>query len=402
MSETNFVEVSSLTSPKKPVADTVAEDLNFDKMMRLPGMSDKFAKLNRLIMRDLNGTNSAPTFSIYTKDQIVSYIQNPYQNQKALRDAAIYLYNASSHFRRLIQYFVGLSDLSYVVSPQNIDTTSSKPETIGRQFRKTQRALSSMDIKNQFRKVLTVCLREDTFYGTLWVTNDNITIQQLPSDFCNIAVIEGNVLNVSFDFAYFDTNATMLDLYPPEFKRKYNAYQKDRTKMKWQELDSPTSFAIKCNTDILNYSIPPFAGMFREVYDLEDYKALRLEKTALENYALLVMKLGIDKEGNWEMPLEMAKNFYRNLDGVVPPEVGTVLSPMEISKISFERSGVSDTETVSDAEQGLYTAAGVSSLLFNNEKASSNALLLSIKADHSRKQCHFLIHHSVWKVVSAR
>ena len=221
MSETNFVEVSSLTSPKKPVADTVAEDLNFDKMMRLPGMSDKFAKLNRLIMRDLNGTNSAPTFSIYTKDQIVSYIQNPYQNQKALRDAAIYLYNASSHFRRLIQYFVGLSDLSYVVSPQNIDTTSSKPETIGRQFRKTQRALSSMDIKNQFRKVLTVCLREDTFYGTLWVTNDNITIQQLPSDFCNIAVIEGNVLNVSFDFAYFDTNATMLDLYPPEFKRKY-------------------------------------------------------------------------------------------------------------------------------------------------------------------------------------
>lgn len=56
---------------------------------------------------------------------------------------------------------------------------------------------------------------------------------------------------------------------------------------------------------------------------------------------------------------------------------------MSIDKISFERSGVSDTETVSDAEQSLFTSAGVSSLLFNNEKASSNALLLSIKADQS-------------------
>ena len=38
-----------------------------------------------------------------------------------------------------------------------------------------------MSIKTQFPKILTVCLREDTFYGTMWVTNDNITIQQLPS-----------------------------------------------------------------------------------------------------------------------------------------------------------------------------------------------------------------------------
>ena len=225
--------------------------------------------------------------------------------------------------------------------------------------------------------------REDTFYGTMWVTNDNITIQQLPSDYCDIAVVEGNVLNVSFDFSYFDSNSEYLDLYPAEFSKKYKLYQNDRTGMKWQELDSPNSFAVKCNNDILNYSLPPFVGMFREVYDLEDYKQLKMTKTELENYAMLVMKLGINTDGEWEMDLDKAKEFYRNLDNVLPEEVGAVLSPMEISKISFDKSNTGDTDTISEAEQNLFTAAGVSTLLFNNDKASSNALLLSIKADQA-------------------
>ena len=60
-----------------------------------------------------------------------------------------------------------------------------------------------------------------------------------------------------------------------------------------------------------------------------------------------------------------------------------MLTPMPIDKISFERTHTGDTDTISSAEQNLFTAAGVSSLLFNNEKASANALLLSIKADQS-------------------
>jgi hypothetical protein len=56
---------------------------------------------------------------------------------------------------------------------------------------------------------------------------------------------------------------------------------------------------------------------------------------------------------------------------------------MDITKISFEKSHTGDTNTVAEAEENLFTAAGVSSLLFNNEKASANALSLSIKADQA-------------------
>ncbi len=365
--------------PEKKHSD-VGVSSEFPFVARVP---ERFSALNKLILRDLNGTNTSPSFYLYTKDEIASYLKNPYQYEKNLRNAVIYLYGASSHFRRLIQYFVSLSDLSYVVSPFRIDTATTKPQTIKRNYRKVLNLLSSMDVKNQFEKILTVCMREDIFYGTIWETTDSIIIQQLPSDYCAVSVIEDNVLNVSFDFSYFRSYPDNLLLYPPEFQTKFSLYEKDVAKMKWQELDSPTSFAIKCNKDVLNYAMPPFAGILREIYDLEDYKALKLTKTELENYALLVMTLGVDSDGNWQMDLGKAQEFYHNLDDIVPEEIGTVLSPMPINKISFERSHTGDTNTIADATSNLFKAAGVSELMFNSDKASSNALLLSIKADQA-------------------
>ena len=367
------------TKPEARKESARSGEYSLDKMI---GITERFAILNRLITRDLNSNTSTPTFSLYTKDDIKKYLTNPYTYEKQLRSAVTYIYGASPHFRRLIQYFTGLSDLAYVVSPYRIDPAKANKNSINRSYRKVLNTLSAMSIKTQFPKILTVCLREDVFYGTMWVTSDNITIQQLPSDYCAISTIEGNVANVTFDFSYFDGHKSYLEYYPAEFQHKYNSYTVDR-RLRWQELDCPTSFAIKCNNDILDYAIPPFAGLLREIYDIEDYKQLKMTKTALENYAMLVMTLGIDDEGNWQMDLDKAKEFWRNLDAVLPEEVGSVLTPMPISKISFERSNTADTNTVADAEQNLFSAAGVSSLLFNNDKASANALVLSIKADQA-------------------
>ena len=330
------------------------------------GISNRFAVLNKLITRDLNNYRNAPTFSLYTKDNITSYLSNPYRYEKQLRRAVIYIYGASPHFRRLIQYFVGLSDLSYIVSPYRIDPRKANAKTINNNYRKVLNNLSSMSIKTQFPKILTVCLREDVFYGTFWVTQDNVTVQQLPSDYCAISSVEGNVPNVTFDFSYFDSRQSMLDYYPPEFKTKYNMYLKNRL-VRWIE----------------EYAIHPFAGLLREIYDIEDYRQLKLTKTALENYAMIAMTLPMDKSGDWGIDLDKAKEFWRNLDAVLPEEVGSVLTPMPLEKISFERSNTGDTDTIAQAEENLFTAAGVSSLLFNNSKASANALLLAIKNDQS-------------------
>ena len=257
--------MSKIVELKSPDIENYSKDAI--GMMRIP---DKFAAINRLIARDLNKNTESPNFFTYTKDQIASYLKNPYKNEKQLRNAVIYLYGASSHFRRLIQYFVSLSDLSYVIGPYKTDTATAKPQAVRGKYRRVLNLLASMSIKDQFEKILTVCLREDVFYGTIWETADSVIIQQLPSDYCAISVIEDNVLNVSFDFSYFRSRQDTLDFYPEEFRQKYDLYVKDAKNYRWQELSAPNSFAIKCNKDVISYAMPPFAGILREIFDLED------------------------------------------------------------------------------------------------------------------------------------
>ena len=98
-------------------------------------------------------------------------------------------------------------------------------------------------------------------------------------------------------------------------------------------------------------------------------KGLRLAKTALENYAMLAMKIPMKENGEWGIDLDKAQEFWKNLDSVMPDEVGSVLTPMDIEKISFERTHTGDIDNTVEAEQALYSAAGVSSLLFNNSRA---------------------------------
>lgn len=346
-------------------------------------LPERFAAINRLVMRDLNARNPASPFGKYSKSDIQRFLNKPDKHVKQLRQVVVYLMGASTHFKRLIQYFTGLSDLNYVVSPHRLDTTTANVRTVKRNYHRVLNLLSSLDIKNQGEKILSTCLREDIFFGTIRESAESTIIQQLPPEYCDIAVIEDNVLNVSFDFSYFNRYPKNLPLYPEEFRIKYELYKRHSNTMRWQELDAPNSFAIKANKDILDYAIPPFAGILRDVYDIEDYKEMKLTKTDIENYALLVMQLGMTSDGHWTMDLNKARDFWSNLDHVLPEEIGSVLSPMPINKISFERTRSAESDTVAEAEQNLFTAAGVSSLLFNNEKASSNALLLSVKADQA-------------------
>lgn len=343
----------------------------------------QFKALNKLISRDLNGVYDLPKFHKYKKEDIIRFMQNPYNFEKELRDACVDIYTASSYFRRLISYFASLTDLSYVIVPTTGPSKTKSQATLSKNLKRVMKVMDTFQVKSQFRKILTVCLREDVFYGTLWITDDNITIQQLPSDYCAISSIEGNVYNVTFDFSYFDSHRYNLEYYPDEFKLKYDEYKHARKSKRYIALDSPKSFAIKCASDIGEYAIPPFVGILPQVYDLDGYKALKLTRTELENYAILVMKLGLNSDGSWAMDFDKAKEFWSNLDEELPDAVGSVLSPMSIDKISFDRTSTPDSNTITEATNALFSSAGVSSLLFSGDKASSNALLLSIKADQS-------------------
>ena len=363
---------------KKDLNNTGIEDIGIPD-----GKVLNFAALSKLVLRDLSKQKRSPSFYKYTKAQISTFIKDPATNEKQLREAMIYIYNASSHFKRLIKYFAGLTYWYYVVIPNKINTSTENPEKIKKNWQKTVNLLSTINIKSQFTNILTICLREDVFYGTIWAANDSLTIQQLPSDYCQISSIEGNVPNVSFDFSYFNTYSEYLPLYPAEFATKFSIYEKNANIYRWQELDSPNSFAIKTNSDIMAYPAPPFSGILEDLYNLIDYKSLQLAKTELENYAMLILKLGRDKNDNWDLDFDKALEYWSKIDSQLPDTIGSALSPMAVEKITFDRTTNAGDDKIVQAQNALFSAAGVSSQIFNSDNTSSNALLQSIKADQS-------------------
>jgi hypothetical protein len=314
----------------------------------------------------------------------VEYLKDVPRNEKNIRGAMVQAYMVGSRLWRIVQYFVGLTDLSYVLVPYQIEAEKIRSGNFATQFQKTTDFLSAFGIQRSFREILTICLREDVYFGTIREIDGDILIQRLPSDYCKITSIRGDVYNVSFDFNYFSgRNEAKLEFYSNEMRERYRTFKNRGKEFRWQTLDAPASFAIKCNSDISDYAIPPFLGVLRDIFEIEDYQALKLEKAAIDNYALLVGQFGVDDAGNSSIDLRLLREFFGNLRDVVPPQIAAVAMPTPINKISFERPNGAEHDFVTEAEEHLYNSAGVSSLLFSNTKASSNALLLSIKADQA-------------------
>ena len=58
------------------------------------GISGRFAQINKLITRDLNNNTTTPTFSRYSKDEIATYLENPYTYEKQLKPLYIFMEQA--------------------------------------------------------------------------------------------------------------------------------------------------------------------------------------------------------------------------------------------------------------------------------------------------------------------
>ena len=95
--------------------NTPKEYMTFSDTFRLP---QGFSAASRLILRDLNGRNSSPSFSLYSKDQITDFLKDPYTNEANIRKAVVYIYGASSHFPAFLIYHTLYLHMESIHLPQ--------------------------------------------------------------------------------------------------------------------------------------------------------------------------------------------------------------------------------------------------------------------------------------------
>jgi hypothetical protein len=275
--------------------------------------------------------------------------------------------------------------LYYIVEPYNVDFEKINVNKFKNQYKGVLDFIEKMNIRHEFLKVLNIAYRDDVFYGYEHMSDNSYFIQKLDPEFCQISSQEDGCFNFAFDFSYFTTNPEQLDMYPSEFKKMYNRFRKDPSKMKWQELDPERTICIKINED-LDYIMPPFFSTFESIFDIEDYKALRKDREEISNYKILIQKIPVrlDSENNndFAIDLETAMAFHNKAAQVLPDQVGIITGPFETDSVSFEKDQA-DFDNVAKAERDFWNTTGVSQLLFNADKTTSIGLSKSIQTDEA-------------------
>lgn len=345
-----------------------------------------YAAQNKLMLRNLQSNNQkSPTYSKYSKTDIVSYLENPSTNEANLRNMSTYLFNISNYYRRLIQYFAGMPTFSYTISPWKLDLSKTVNDAKLRStYQKVSDRLAIMNIPHEFQQVLEIAFRDDVYYGYVWETKDSFMLQNLDPTYCKICGKEDGVFTFAYDFSYFDGYKDDLLMYPPEFTTKYNQYKSQGTAFRWQELDGQKSICIKINETTM-VPIPPFVSLFSALADIEDYRAITKNASETSNYKMISLEIPVNDDGEFLIDYDLAKEFYKQLLNVLPENIGAILTPMEVSDWNFEKSGsLTETDLVTKAEASLWSQAGVNKLLFGGgEDPSSSTLELSTVNDQA-------------------
>lgn len=343
-----------------------------------------YAKLTELVIKDLS-KNTSTTSKTYTKSNISTWLGNPKRYSKELQGMSAYLYDVSPHYRRLVNYYAKMATLDYYVELYGLDTSKNvNIKSLRNNYNKALDFVELMNVRHEFGKALVSAWKLGTFYGFELYTKDSYFIKELPYEFCQISGIADGVYTFSFDVSYFEKNADDLDLYPKEFIKMFNSY-KNGGKPKWQEVDPSRSICIKINEETY-YDIPPFAGLFGDIFDIEDYKALRMANAVIGNYKFIIQKIPIrsesDKNNDFMVDLKTAQMFHNKTASLLPDELGIFLTPFEIDTVEFSKDR-SEVDNVANSENAFYTAAGTAKQLFNPEGNSSSSLAKSINVDEA-------------------
>lgn len=350
-------------------------------------LKERFAAVKQAIqLIDLTKTETR-SFTVFSKDRLRQYMQNPKTNESNLRNLSRFLYRVSHNYRRLIAYHAEMVDLTAMTVIPKIDFLEEQhdDEKLLTSYYNTLVQVDKMNMASEILKCLIIAWRDDTFYGYTYEDDTGFFIYPLDGDYCRVSSVNfDGTLNFAYDFSYFRSHATDLEYWDSEFQKKYNQYQNDNT-LRWQELDPNRTFVIKVNIDDPTMNMPPLSGLFEPLIDLIDLQSIQSVKDDLSIYKLLVARMetltNADEPDDFSVDIDTAIEYYNRLAESLPECVSSAISPLKIEPIEFQADQTQDVNRIADATSNLFKSSGGAQILDNEKISGSTAFEASILCD---------------------
>ena len=317
----------------------------------------------------------------YTPERLLRFLESPEQYSNELVNFSEYLFNVSATYNKIINFYATLPTYAYSVDARNLLDEDADLDLVRKNYVKTLELLEKMNLRHELQKLMKVAYKRDVVYGYEMETNDSYYIMHMPHEHCRISSIEDGVFNYKFNFSIFEGNEDLLESYPPEFEKEFRAFLREKNAKgnkvqnpEWRELDSKRAFAIKINEDVM-YPLPPFVSSMESALDEDMYRKIKKNKDALDNFMALVQHIPLDDDSQTEdtfrISLNLAMEFHRQAESVLPEGIGLITSPMKIEAIKLEKSK-RDDDLEMIAKDNTLSNAGLPPNIFspNNKTAS--------------------------------
>jgi len=367
------------------------DNLNNKILKRLDEIAESYAAiknksefaqaLTRQVIFNPNQKISTPkTFTKYTREQIIKWLQNPASNEQNLRNASIYLYLSSMQFQRLIAYFAGLPLWQYVLYPK-IYESPQKPDALKKQYHKVADILKAMSVPQTGSVIATTVLRDGVYFGVRHLGKGGSFIQRLNPDICQIAYIQEGVPLFKVDMSKISEK--QLEFYPTEFEKMFKD-SKAGGDAKWQEVPSEISVCVKFDLSTIEYSVPPFSAVLPGLYKIADAEDRHDVFADQKNIKMIFAKAPMKEDESPAMDFDLFLKYYNHLANQLPPGIGLGASPFATEAIDFNKSGATtEIDDIARTTDNFWSSAGTSPILHGASNSAAGSMKLVIKSDES-------------------
>ena len=162
-----------------------------------------FANLKKNIIQDLiNNRNESVIYKKYPKERVVSFLERPQQHEKEIRELSCFLYQVSSHYRRLVDYYSSILLYNYVVIPTKLPLRPKKEE-FKKSYMYVINECEKYNLKQECRKAIKIAVRDGVYFGLTYETEDSFYIRAFNPNYAEISSVEDGTFVPSIDLNYF-------------------------------------------------------------------------------------------------------------------------------------------------------------------------------------------------------
>lgn len=337
-------------------------------------------------IKDASSTAKFKTIAQLTKENVLSYLQNPSSNESNLRNVSDYLYYRSHVYMKLIDFFAGipLPSARQIIPQYDFVKKNQNTNKTLKSYNETCKIVNRMHLDLHAKTIWTHALKEDVFFGFYWLDDTGFTIINIPADYGRIDGIYsyGNY-SWSMDMSWFRSRQDYLEWWGEPIQSMYREYESSRNK--WQPVPPSASVAFKWRTDDIDLVVPPFAGLFARFADLEDladYEAIQAEQNI---YKLIWMEMetitGSKNVDDFKIDPELANRYFQKMvNDALPEYAAAALVPGKLQTISFDDDAASQTNKYQNAQGAILDTAGAAQVLQGsaiNSTAAFNAAMIA-------------------------